>query len=127
MGDLDKSKALSSFLANTLFPAVFAAFDQPGTKFLGNRSKGNITLHPSLRMAIGPPQPAYLLGDGFYGIYELPNTDTTAELYALQDDMAKDASFTPSGELEKLKDPEASGNIRIQVLQVWEIGEFEPL
>lgn len=127
MSDIAKSRALSDFLANTLFPAVSEAFDQPGTRFLGNRSRGNITLHPSLRMAIGPPQPASLLGEGFYGIYELPNTSTTAELYALQADMAANSSLTPSGELKRLKDPEEPTAIRIRVLQVWEIGGFKPL
>lgn len=124
MGDLQKVQDLSDFLANTLFPAVFAAFDQPGVVFIENRHKNNITLHPSLRMAIGPPQPAWMLGDGYYGIYEMPNTTTTSELYALQETVATDASLTPEVELRRLQDPNEPDNIRITVEQVW---EFEPL
>lgn len=124
MGDRQKVQELSDFLANTLFPAVFAAFDQPGVVFLGNRHKSNITLHQSLRMAIGPPQPAWLMGDGYFGIYEMPNTSTTDQMYALQANIANDASLTPEAELRRLQDPAEPDNIRVTVEQVW---EFEPL
>lgn len=127
MSDLQKYQNLSNFLANTLFPAVFAAFNQPGTRFIENRSKNKITLHKSLRLAIGMPQPAYLLGAGMVGIYELPNTAITSELYALQDDMAKNTNWTPEATIRKLNNPNTPKNIQINVLQVWEIGNFEPL
>jgi hypothetical protein len=124
MSDRQKVQSLSALLSNTLFQAVSAAFEQPGVAFLENRHKNNITLHPSLRMAIGPPQPAWMLGDGYFGIYELPNTPVTAQLYALQQNIATNTSLTPLVELRRLQDPNEPDNIRVTVEQIW---EFEPL
>jgi len=112
-----KVQSLTTFLRQTLLPAVTAAFAQPGVVFLGNRDKNEITLDQSLRLAIGPPIPSSLTGQGVWGLYELPNTSITRQMYDLQSQMASNAAWTPAAEEARLLDPEEPENIEIVIVK----------
>ena len=130
MGDRQKVIDLTNALYNTLFPAVLAAFDQPETRFIGNRSGAAITLHASKRLAIGPPVAAngltsqQLMDRGIWGLYELPNTATTKQAYNLQATILSDEQYTPEVEEQRLLDPSEPDAIKTTVTQTW---QFEPL
>jgi len=122
--DLEKVQSLSVFLREVLLPAVTAAFNQPGVIFLGNKHKNQITLNPSLRLAIGLPSPSSLTSQGIWGLYKLPNTSITDEMYALQAFMATNAAWTPAVEQRRLLDPSEPKNIRIVTQQIWTFSDL---